>query len=750
MFAIGDRYLTTLRVSILALLLIAAGANTVLTIHQLFFATRAYTGITPVRSADGMTAGAVQMIDDEGRPTPAGRAGILPGDRIDAIFDADGRGGPIGSVFDFGDRVRMMEPEVEYSVMVYRRTESGDSGRLVLSLTPEDKPPPPMAFRVVVSYLGVFVWVPILMIIAGALVGFLRPADPKAFLAGVLFFAFASVFHFNLDTFPPVWREILAIYRKTVPAFASFFFLLFFLRFPFPSPLEKKAPWLKYAGFGLLLVIEIYRSLFDLTAYFSFDLHLRYLQATSGQFWAASLDRLYFPVTCVLYFLGIVSLALNEGEAKTPQDVRRLSLIGGGSAGLVSLFIMGLLIQLGIEAPTWLLVVTSILVGLFPLSFVYAVIKHRVFGIRFILRRGLQYAMISRGFLALEALLIFIALFFLAGPLFARLLPGAGQSLASVGTAILTLALIAGLRRVNQQIMPIIDRRFFREAYDARQILTELSRSIRRSPSQPHLLLNTVCDRIQRTLYPRKLTIFLRDEDWSGLEPEAALEESRLHVQLQSGEETFLPFLFRSEGRRSAAALRSVAVRLEETLPADTRMSRFLDRLSEEKDPEVLEIRPKLRRGLTLSSSDDWGALLREENPDSTLLGRFEVRLIVPLVTGGEVLGFIALGEKRSEEPYSREDRELLLTVAERRRDCSRRKPRNWKPLRSPVTACRRARSAAITMISSSSAKAGSAWCSPISPVRGSRRHCSWRACRPTCAVSIPSPSKVCRRWWCW
>ena len=71
MITIRERYLTTLRVSVLALLLIAAGANTVLTIHQLFFSARAYIGITPVRSADGMT------VDKQGRLYVTGREGVL-------------------------------------------------------------------------------------------------------------------------------------------------------------------------------------------------------------------------------------------------------------------------------------------------------------------------------------------------------------------------------------------------------------------------------------------------------------------------------------------------------------------------------------------------------------------------------------------------------------------------------------------------------------------------------------------------
>ncbi len=47
------------------------------------------------------------------------------------------------------------------------------------------------------------------------------------------------------------------------------------------------------------------------------------------------------------------------------------------------------------------------------------------------------------------------------------------------------------------------------------------------------------------------------------------------------------------------------------------------------------------------------------------LLEQLHTRLIVPLSTTERLLGFISLGEKLSEEPYSKEDKELLLAVAQ-------------------------------------------------------------------------------------
>ena len=47
------------------------------------------------------------------------------------------------------------------------------------------------------------------------------------------------------------------------------------------------------------------------------------------------------------------------------------------------------------------------------------------------------------------------------------------------------------------------------------------------------------------------------------------------------------------------------------------------------------------------------------------MFARFDARIVVPLATQGRALGFLLLGQKRSEEHYARQDRELLLAVAE-------------------------------------------------------------------------------------
>ena len=81
-------------------------------------------------------------------------------------------------------------------------------------------------------------------------------------------------------------------------------------------------------------------------------------------------------------------------------------------------------------------------------------------------------------------------------------------------------------------------------------------------------------------------------------------------------------------------------------------------------DPEVLEVEPFPPRASQAGPNAPSGDQRADCLEDAALMSRFGARLVVPVVTNGRALGFLLLGEKRSEEPYSSEDKVLLLTVA--------------------------------------------------------------------------------------
>lgn len=154
----------------------------------------------------------------------------------------------------------------------------------------------------------------------------------------------------------------------------------------------------------------------------------------------------------------------------------------------------------------WLLIL-GCTIWIFPLIFVYVVLRHQVFGIKLILRRGLQYALLSRGIFLLGVVL-FVALYFLFSVVLVGPVSRAGSAGALLLAAILALALGIGLRAVNRRVMTSIDRRFFRESYNAQLILTELSQAVRDLIAQPDRLLGVLRDKLQEALQPESVPFF--------------------------------------------------------------------------------------------------------------------------------------------------------------------------------------------------------------------------------------------------
>ena len=205
-------------------------------------------------------------------------------------------------------------------------------------------------------------------------------------------------------------------------------------------------------------------------------------------------------------------------------------------------------------------------------------VKHRVLGIRVILRRGLQYALVSRGFLVVEGFLIFVAIFFGARPLFVKLVPNAGMSAVAVSTAVLTIGLLSGLRRINRRVMPTINKRFFRETYNAHQILSELSHTVRRLAAQPEKLLETVTNKLSDSLYPNQVAIFLRGIEMTFLPADGnQLAISSIKLAAPTADR-FRCYGFRSRSRDGNETLHTPETYARLAFPANAFIPRYLER----------------------------------------------------------------------------------------------------------------------------------------------------------------------------
>ena len=137
-------------------------------------------------------------------------------------------------------------------------------------------------------------------------------------------------------------------------------------------------------------------------------------------------------------------------------------------------------------------------------------IRRRLTPVRLLLRRCARYLLVSRGFRVVEAAAVFAALGFVLTGSRVALLDSLGNRSDIVASVVVTALAITGLRAVNRRVMLAIDRRFFREAYDAQVILTELGEAAR-AFTKVEQLSELAAAKITDALHPEYVTIFLAD-----------------------------------------------------------------------------------------------------------------------------------------------------------------------------------------------------------------------------------------------
>lgn len=597
---------------------------------------------------------AVGKEDARGRPTAASLAGIKPGDTILSVWNARNEGAELEGLAGLGSALRAQRYGEASHIFVGRPAAKGKPETIRLEIPPFTLDAAPGA-DVFFSVTGPRLLV-LLLAVTAFFIGFLKPDDNNSWRAALLFLSFTTIFGPSNHLFPGGFREVGMVYWSSFNTFSHFLFMQFFLLFPSPSWIQKKAPFVRVVAFSVTALVYL-----PLNLYLGFaSLHslskdgvlpplLQKVMGAEGYF--------------VLFTLvvGIVSLFMNTFMARNKDERRRMViLLSGTLAGLLPL--VGLLAWVEIfhaSFQVWMLGVVILTLMLFPLSFIYVVVKHRVFGIGVILRRGLQYALVSRGFLLVEGAALFVVFLFGVAPLFQKAFPLAGKGDVALCTAAATGAVLMGLRQVNRRIMPSIDRNFFREAYNVQRILKDLSTGVRRLVTRPDELLRMVTDQVGDALHPDQVAVFLQPVS-AGV---YCNETANLPMRIDPA--SFQNFVccrqrLRPVVQQVAISDAEGAVNLD--LDSNSFIARYLEQVVS-REPEAVDV--------YLDDPRSWTGSLVRADPSETryrerlILERLNTRLIVPMAAHGRVFGFISLGEKMSEEPYTREDKELLLTVAE-------------------------------------------------------------------------------------
>jgi sigma-B regulation protein RsbU (phosphoserine phosphatase) len=485
---------------------------------------------------------------------------------------------------------------------------------------------------------------------AGVTVFMLKPGDEQAWLLALMLTTPVALLTLNLEYIPmPRWMYLAVLLTQSL---ATVFFpaiLRFFMIFPERSPLLKRFPkleWLIYLPYLLLIAPrEIVGAI--LTAF-----HLApgwresFLRSTGN----------FILGLCAAYLLaGLIAMAVNYRAADARSRRKLRVVMVGSGAGFLNVFLMqfGYFVGLAYAFPTlwrWFDNCLLFTLPLIPLSFAYAIARHQVIPISLIIRRGARYVLVSRGSIVLGIVIVGLTGAALLSTIFSRLQPPPivnGMVSAIVG--VIAYNIFRSLHR--RYLAPMIDRRFFRQAYDTRQIIADLTESLRTTTDLDHLL-EMVATKIQAALQTANVTIFLRDEttgDYRNAYSCDYVEDDGRALNRER--QSLLPFHVEIVKRLS-----------ENGKPLD--VEQYISAAQQASDNEIaLADRQEGRHAGQIAPISPVEPL---NNIDSGLAALIEIKsvLLFPLSSKGEMLGVVSLGARLGDLPYSREDEQLLMSVA--------------------------------------------------------------------------------------
>ncbi len=385
--------------------------------------------------------------------------------------------------------------------------------------------------------------------------------------------------------------------------------ILFSVYFPVRSELDRSYPWAKWLMIAPQIPIAPYLIFLD----YGLLYHARGIRPYLAAMRPLILMRnVYAVLTLGIFIAAVVRRLFHVADFDARRRLRVIavgSLFGLGPTAILPAVLLFTGQPMSGGPPSWSAFVAYALIPLFPLSLAYTVIVQRAFDLRIILRQGTRYAF-ARGTLRALQLAIFL---FMGYRLFAFSHNFGHRSVYLIAPAAFAAVVLFLDFRVAQPLSQWIDRRFFREAYSAEQILGDLAEQAR-SFTETRPLVETVVERIGQTLHVERIFVLLHEDG-----------AYRLRHELGEGE------------------MPDVAIR------EDSSLIRVLQR----------------SRGRALvfrEPPDPWVHFVASE--DRAVLTSLHAELLLPMPGRTSLAGLMILGAKRSEEPYSRSDRQLLESVA--------------------------------------------------------------------------------------
>jgi signal transduction histidine kinase len=299
-----------------------------------------------------------------------------------------------------------------------------------------------------------------------------------------------STFHYTgkLNNFDKIiyWGNLWA------GLFAPTIFLHFCLTFPEPRP------WLKRNRVLLLyLPASLIMGLFLLVGSGS----LRMQVSMPDLRWL--LDRIWLFAYGFLYLLGALALHLENRRTEDTIVRQQLKWLRNGVIfGILPFTVFYMLpYAIGVIPGPWMKMAVLSL-PLIPLTWAYAIIRYRLMDVDVIFQQGYAYTL---------ATLSVIGLFYMMTLSFNRY-----DDLTPSAVVVMILIATFAFQPIRNWFQELMDRYlFYKDRYDYRRSLTEFARELNSETDLDHLL-DSVIDRLKRTLGIKHVAIFLRHASEDG------------------------------------------------------------------------------------------------------------------------------------------------------------------------------------------------------------------------------------------
>ncbi len=441
-------------------------------------------------------------------------------------------------------------------------------------------------------------------VVIGIYVAAVLPHDFRAIIVFGLMFSMSQIVTLvSWYQFPHSLWLFADVVRTVAVTTWALWLVLFGLYFPHRFRWDVRRPWLKWIILGPVVFWTVCTTVRSLVTYASFRLAAL----------VPNLDpRLLIALGIICFF---ACLQFKMRASRSPDSTRRLRvLMVGGTAGVLPIGILVLYQALTQrnefnQIPIAVIVALLFVFFLFPLALAYVVVADRAMNVRMVIRQGVRYGLAKGGVRVLGGVIIGGVVWSTANVVF-----GSGMTTETKVTmfAAATIFATAIFRRTRGRIQNWVDRKFFRENYNAEKVLEELSDSVL-TIMEEQALLDTVARRISETLHVPHIAMLLHQAD------------------------CFRPVYCLGLHELPAC-----------TLPHE---SRTVSEVRESKQPPLVYF----------DRRDNWVHTASEL--EVVTLKSLHSQLLLPVGSKTKLLGILSLGPKLSEEPYSKSDIHLLRSV---------------------------------------------------------------------------------------